>query len=232
MTINQSINYIMQKFNENAAQYDSQRVKLIPCFHDFYTIPVSLIKINTQSKNPSVLDIGAGTGLLSSLILEKYPAAKMTLIDISEKMFDVAKERLSNFPDVKYILSDYTTYEFDGEFDIIVSALSIHHLTDTEKKDLYQKAFSMLKKGGLFINADQVLGQTPFLEALYKSDWNDKIESSGLSQEELAAAHERTKLDKMSTLEDQLNWLRESGFEDVDCVYKYFNFVVLYGRKI
>lgn len=230
MTINQSINYIMQKFNENAAQYDSQRVKLIPCFHDFYTIPVSLI--NTKSKNPTVLDIGAGTGLLSSLILEKYPAAKMTLIDISEKMFDVAKERLSNFPDVKYILSDYTTYEFDGEFDIIVSALSIHHLTDTEKKDLYQKAFSMLKKGGLFINADQVLGQTPFLEALYKSDWNDKIESSGLSQEELAAAHERTKLDKMSTLEDQLNWLRESGFEDVDCVYKYFNFVVLYGRKI
>lgn len=230
MTINQSINYIMQKFNENAAQYDSQRVKLIPCFHDFYTIPVSLI--NNKSKNPTVLDIGAGTGLLSSLILEKYPAAKMTLIDISEKMFDVAKERLSNFPDVKYILSDYTTYEFDGEFDIIVSALSIHHLTDTEKKDIYQKAFSMLKKGGLFINADQVLGQTPFLEALYKSDWNDKIESSGLSQEELAAAYERTKLDRMSTLEDHLNWLRESGFEDVDCVYKYFNFVVLYGRKI
>lgn len=58
----------------------------------------------------------------------------MTLIDISEKMFDVAKERLANFSNVKYILNDYTTYDFDGEFDIIVSALSIHHLTETEKR--------------------------------------------------------------------------------------------------
>ncbi len=230
MTNNQSRNSIVEKFNENAAQYDSQRVKLIPCFHDFYTIPVSLL--NTQTNNPAVLDIGAGTGLLSSLILEKYPDADMTLIDISEKMFDVAKERLSNFPDVKYILNDYTTYDFDGEFDIIVSALSIHHLTDSEKKHLYQKVYKMLKKGGLFINADQVLGQTPFIETLYKSDWSQKIESSGLTEEELAAAYERTKLDKMSTLADQLNWLQESGFRDVDCVYKYFNFVVLYGRKI
>ncbi|HHW36599.1 MAG TPA: class I SAM-dependent methyltransferase [Bacillales bacterium] len=230
MTNNQSINSIIEKFNENAAQYDSQRVKLIPCFHDFYTIPVSLL--NTQSNNPAVLDIGAGTGLLSSLILEKYPDANITLIDISEKMFEAAKKRLSNFPDVKYILNDYTTYDFDGEFDIIVSALSIHHLTDPEKRHLYQKIFKMLKNGGLFINADQVLGQTPFIEALYKSDWSQKIESSGLTQEELAAAYERTKLDKMSTLEEQLNWLKASGFEDVDCVYKYFNFVVLYGRKI
>lgn len=230
MANNQSINSIMQKFNENAGQYDSQRVKLIPCFDDFYSIPVSLL--TTQSKTPAILDIGAGTGLLSSLILEKFPEATMTLIDISEKMFDVAKERLSNFPNINYILNDYTTYEFENEFDIIVSALSIHHLTGTEKKHLYQKIYKMLKKGGVFINADQVLGHTPYIETLYKSDWSDKIENSGLSQEELTAAYERTKLDKMSTLGDQLNWLQESGFEDVDCVYKYFNFVVLYTRKL
>jgi tRNA (cmo5U34)-methyltransferase len=35
----------------------------------------------------------------------------------------------------------------------------------------------------------------------------------------------------MSTLAEQLNWLKESGFKDVDCIYKYFNFVVLFGRK-
>ena len=89
-----------------------------------------------------------------------------------------------------------------------------------------------MNKGGIFVNADQVLGQTPFIEALYKNDWKVKIENSGLSQAEIASAHERTKLDKMSTLEDQMNWLKESGFEDVDCVYKYYNFVVLFGRKI
>ncbi|SHI13111.1 tRNA (cmo5U34)-methyltransferase [Desulfosporosinus lacus DSM 15449] len=59
----------------------------------------------------------------------------------------------------------------------------------------------------------------------------NKVENSGLSKEEILSAYERVKLDKMSTLDDQINWLKGIGFTDVDCVYKYFNFVVLYGRK-
>jgi tRNA (cmo5U34)-methyltransferase len=84
----------------------------------------------------------------------------------------------------------------------------------------------------VFINADQVLGSTPFLETLYKKDWKRKVENSALTTEDLQSAYERTKLDKMARLEDQLNWLEEAGFSDVDCVYKYFSFVVMFGRKI
>ena len=83
----------------------------------------------------------------------------------------------------------------------------------------------------MFVNADQVLGHTPAVDALYKGDWSHKIENSGLTSEELQAAYERTKLDKMSTLSDQLQWLQESGFVEVDCVYKYYNFVVLLAKK-
>lgn len=220
---------IVKRFNENASQYDSQRRKLIPCFDDFYSIPVSIIDI--PSLKPTILDIGSGTGLMSSRILEKYPEAKMTLIDLSDKMMEIAKDRFSGWSNIDYIIDDYTTHAFHGKFDIIVSSLSIHHLTDKEKKSLYQRVYTLLNEGGIFVNADQVLGQTPFIESLYKNDWKYKIENSGLSQEEIVSAHERTKLDKMSTLEDQLNWLKGSGFIDVDCVYKYYNFVVMFGRK-
>ena len=230
MSFNQSLDSIVQKFNENANRYDFQRSKLIPCFDDFYSIAASLM--NTHSSTPTVLDIGSGTGLFSSLILEKYPDAHITLIDISEKMMDIAKKRFSNFLNVNYVLDDYTSHKFESKFDMIVSSLSIHHLTDKEKESLYHQAYSLLNKGGVFVNADQVLGHTPYLDTLYKNDWKQKIESSGLSQEEINSAHERTKLDKMSTLADQLNWLKESGFKDVDCIYKYFNFVVLFGRKL
>lgn len=230
MSFNQSRDSIVEQFNENANQYDFQRRKLIPCFDDFYSIAASLM--NTHSSKPTVLDIGSGTGLFSSLILEKYPDAHITLIDISEKMMDIAQKRFSNFSNVNYILDDYTSHKFENKFDMIVSSLSIHHLTDKEKESLYYRAYSLLNKGGLFVNADQVLGHTPYLDTLYKNDWKHKIENSGLSQEEIDSAHERTKLDKMSTLDDQLNWLKESGFKDVDCVYKYFNFVVLFGRKL
>lgn len=217
------------KFNENAIQYDNQRKKLIPCFDDFYSIATSIAETNVN--NPNILDIGAGTGLLSSFILEKFPDAKITLIDLSEKMLDVAKERFKGNPNVTYIIDDYTKYKFDTKYDVIVSSLSIHHLTSDEKKQLYHSIYSSLNKDGVFINADQVLGGTDFIESLYKRDWKYKVENSGLSREEIYSAYERVKLDKMSTLDDQINWLKEIGFIDVDCVYKYFSFMVLFGRK-
>ncbi|MEK4029446.1 MULTISPECIES: class I SAM-dependent methyltransferase [Bacillaceae] len=227
--MNQTKKHLQEKFNENAPHYDEQRKKLIPCFDDFYSIPLSIIE--TTKEAPAVLDIGAGTGLFSSFAKERYPDAQITLIDLSEKMMDVAKERFRKDKKIDYIIADYTEYKFDQKFDIIISSLSIHHLRDVEKKKLYKKIFTWLHEDGMFLNADQVLGHTPFIESLYQNDWKHKIEASGLTKAEIQAAYERTKLDNMATLEDQISWLQESGFTDVDCLYKYFNFVVLYGRK-
>lgn len=221
--------YVRERFNEHASQYDEQRRKLIPCFDDFYSIPITVLETNND--RPDVLDIGAGTGLFSSFLKEKFPQAKLTLIDISEKMMEVAKDRFRGESDIEFLIADYTDYVFDNKYDFIISSLSIHHLTDDEKKNLYHSLYDALKPGGVFVNADQVLGQTSHIESLYKEDWATKINSSGLTKEEVEAAHARTKLDKMSTLEDQIHWLQQSGFQDVDCLYKYFNFVVLYGRK-
>ena len=222
--------YIRERFNDHASQYDEQRRKLIPCFDDFYSIPITVL--DTKKEKPHVLDIGTGTGLFSSFLKEKFPQAKLTLIDISEKMMEVAKDRFRDESNVEYLIADYTDYVFDSnKYDFIISSLSIHHLTDEEKRSLYDCLYTALKPGGVFVNADQVLGQTDYIESLYKEDWANKINNSGLTKEEVEAAHERTKLDKMSTLEDQIHWLQQSGFQDVDCLYKYFNFVVLYGRK-
>ncbi|MEC2077427.1 class I SAM-dependent methyltransferase [Metabacillus fastidiosus] len=227
--MNTTKNDIIKKFNENAMDYDNQRRKLIPCFDDFYSIPVSVIELKNDT--PHILDIGAGTGLFSSFIKEKYPKAKITLIDISEKMLESAKNRFKDDPNIDYIIADYTDYKFEEKYDLVISSLSIHHLNDNEKQDLYHKIFFMLKEDGIFINADQVLGHTSFIENLYKEDWKNKIEESGLTAEEINAAFDRTKLDKMATLAKQLHWLNESGFKDVDCLYKYFNFVILFGKK-
>lgn len=221
---------VMAKFDEIASKYDEQRKKLIPCFDDFYSMAVSAAK--TANDFPNILDVGAGTGLLSAFVMEKYPKASLTLVDISEKMLEMARVRFEKYPNVTYIVDDYTKHDFTEKFDVVISSLSIHHLTDMEKKNLYERIFSLLKADGVFVNADQVLGSTSYIDELYKTDWKQKVENSGLTRQEIMSAYERTKLDKMSTLEEQLNWLKEAGFSDVDCVYKYFNFVVLYGRKL
>lgn len=221
---------IQEMFNEVSDEYDGQRRNLIPCFEDFYRTLTALASVDNSI--PQILDIGAGTGLCSHFLLKKYPDAKLTLIDLSDQMLEIARKRFAKHTSVQYIAQDYTQYEFSKQYDIIVSALSIHHITSDQKETLYAKIFRILKPGGVFVNADQVLGQTDFLENLYTVDWRRKIEASGLCREELDAAYERIKLDKMSSLSDQLTWLQKAGFTDVDCVYKYFNFAVLFGRKL
>ncbi|MBA2941532.1 class I SAM-dependent methyltransferase [Paenibacillus sp. CGMCC 1.16610] len=223
-------NQLITKFDEVAEKYDGQRRKLIPCFDDFYGTATSLVQ--PRAAEPRILDLGAGTGLLSSYILGQYPDAKVTLIDLSQGMLDIAKLRFGEMnANLTIQAGDYTAFESDEPFDCVVSALSIHHLEDQAKQNLYERIFKLLKPGGIFVNADQVLGRSPFLDHLYRADWEAKIEATDLTREALQAAYERTKLDKMAPLDQQLAWLKASGFADVDCVYKYYNFVVMFAQK-
>lgn len=221
---------IKTRFNENAQSYDKQRKKLIPCYDDFYGIATALAEAGSDC--PKVLDLGAGTGLFSSFVLQKYPNAQLTLIDLSESMLNIAESRFDKVSNVQYFVGDYTTFDYPERYDLVISSLSIHHLLDSEKKALYHKLYSIMNRDGILVNADQVLGKTVFLDSLYKADWTNYVEHSGLAPEEISAAYERTKLDKMSTLDEQLSWLTEVGFSDVDCMYKYYNFVVMYARKL
>lgn len=220
---------IQRKFDAVSRKYDEQRQRFIPCFGDFYGVSVSVASVDME--NPDILDVGAGTGLLSAFLMERYPDASFTLIDISEKMLDMAKDRFKGNSNVKYIAADYSKYDFAEKYDMVVSALSIHHLKDEEKKELYKKSYSILNENGIFINADQVHGETPFIEKLNKTTWRQHVEKSGLTEEEIMAGYERTMLDKDSKLDQQLDWLKEAGFCDVSCIYKYYQFAVMFGRK-
>lgn len=222
---------IKEKFNMIAKKYDSQRRYLIPCLDDFYNITTELIELNSVS--PSILDIGAGTGLLTYYIYQKYNNAKYTLIDISEEMLNISKQRFEYFNkiDIEYIVADYTKYHYKQQYDAVVSALSIHHLTDDDKQEVYNAAYNILKNDGVFINADQVLGLCEETEEINRKNWIKRIESSVLNQEEKKSAYSRMALDKMATLNKNIEMIKNSGFKNVEVYYKYYNFAVIYARK-
>lgn len=216
-------------FNSVARQYDKQREKLIPCFHDFYKIAVE--NLNPLTSSPEILDLGAGTGLLSEFILQKYPNAKITLVDLSEKMLEIAKNRFKTHPSIHIICQDFTTYTVTKPYDAVVSSLAIHHLEDSDKIKLYNSIFSYLKNQGVFINAEQVSGEDEYFSKFYETRWRYQIENSGLTPDEINASYERIKLDKRSPILAQVTWLKNAGFKHVDCLYKYYDFAVLYAKK-
>jgi tRNA (cmo5U34)-methyltransferase len=216
-------------FDSIARTYDEQRRQLIPCYDDFYRITTDLA--TGSLREPRVLDLGAGTGLMTWHLLQKQPDAACTLVDFSGEMLAVAKERFVGRTNVSYVIGDYRDCELGSGYDVIVSSLSIHHLDDPDKARLFSRLCGLLNDGGVFVNADQVRGASKTIEAEYQRRWKEKIAESDLPVAEKAAAFERMKMDKPAMLEDNLRWLRAGGFKDVDVYYKYYNFAVMAGRK-
>lgn len=222
---------IQQAFDTAAADYDPLRRTLIPCFDDFYGTAVGVVAFE-QTASLSVLDLGAGTGLYSGMIQAVFPNARMTLLDLAPEMLEKAKARFKEMgKSPKILLGDYLKTDFAGSYELIISALSIHHLEDGDKERLYQKVYSSLKPGGMFVNADQVLGATTEIEKLYRTNWLESVCAKGISQEELNCARQRMEYDRMTPLNTQLSWLEKAGFQDVDCWYKNFSFAVFGGYR-
>jgi tRNA (cmo5U34)-methyltransferase len=222
---------IQEAFNAAAVDYDSLRRILIPCFDEFYKTAVEIIP-SERTAPIKVLDLGAGTGLYSGMVQSVFPNAEFTLLDLAPEMLEKAKLRFSKMgKSPKILIGDYIEADLGDSYDLIISALSIHHLSDFDKELLYQRIYDVLNPGGIFVNADQVLGKTPDLEELYRQHWLDSVRAKGISEEDFKAAQKRMEYDRMATLEIQLHWLEAAGFQNVDCWYKNFSFAVFGGYR-
>lgn len=222
---------IQEAFNRAAADYDNLRRILIPCFDEFYKTAVDVIPFE-RTASIKILDLGAGTGLYSGRVQAVFPNAEFTLLDLAIEMLEKAKTRFSQLGKLpKILIGDYIETDLEGSYDLVISGLSIHHLSDADKKCLYQRIYNALKPGGMFINADQVLGKTPESERRYRQHWLDSVRLLGISDEELNAAQKRMEYDRMATLDAQLDWLNAVGFQDVDCWYKNFSFAIFGGYR-
>jgi tRNA (cmo5U34)-methyltransferase len=224
------MNKLMSKmFNSAAEKYDMQRKELIPLMDIFYSTAVELVKINNEKAK--ILDLGAGTGLLTELVIKKYPNAEYTLVDIAKEMLAIAKERFESVDNVSFNVEDYRDRISGGKYEAIISSMSIHHLDSLEKRNLYKNIFNSLEDWGVFINADQVEGEDGESEEIIKEYQLSYIENCSLSREEKDKTYERIKLDKMDKMSVQISMLKEAGFKSVDIYYKYYNYVVFRARK-
>lgn len=218
-------------FDKAAQTYDRARCQLVPCFDDFYGTVLDLIPYERESAI-RVLDLGAGTGLLAALVAQAFPRADFTLVDVSEAMLEQARQRFRAEPArFRFHALDFSEEPLWGEYDAAVSALSIHHVSDGAKQLVFKRVYDVLCEGGVFINADQVLGPTPEIDKRYHEAWLGQVRERGAAEDDIAAALERMAEDDMATLSWQLEQLEDVGFDMVNCWYKHYGFVVYSGRK-
>jgi len=222
---------IAASFDASAAVYDAARARLVPCFERLYSAAVALLPF-AEDAPIRVLDLGAGTGLLSGRILAEFPNARLRLVDVAGTMLALARVRLAgaaHTPEI--VVADYAQASLGGPYDAVVSALSIHHCDDAAKRDLFRRCRDALVPDGIFVNAEQVAGPTKALEAAYDRAWLDAVRRAGATEAEIAGARARMKEDRCAPLAAQLDWLAEAGFADVDCWFKDGRFAAYAGRR-
>jgi tRNA (cmo5U34)-methyltransferase len=229
------INYmdrIKDHFNSEAQEFDRIILTLIPYYPEMIRALVQAIPFD-RSMPLRIIDLGCGTGTAAAKVLELFPAAQITCLDLSENMITVARARLAHYPRVKYVVADISSFDFDSQYDVAISSLALHHLaTDKDKQGFYRRIFENLSPGGAFYNADFVLASNDFLQDAYMEKWREFM-SCSLSKDEIEGKWIPKYLeeDHPAKLVDQLAWMTEIGFVDVDVIWKYYGFAVYGGVR-
>lgn len=195
----------------------------------------------------SFLDLGCGDGILSAAILGEYPSARGVLADFSEPMLEQAREQLKEYADQLAFKSlDYGNPDWVKRmqayypFDAVVSGYSIHHQPDVRKRQVYAEIFSLLSPGGWFVNIEHVSSAAQLNIDLFENHYVaaryaiEKKQGGPRTFEQLAEEYQN-RPDKaaniLAPVELQCDWLREIGYEEVDCYFRIFELAVFAGRK-
>ena len=222
---------VKDHFEEEAEEFDELIRTLIPFYEDMINSLVLSLPFH-RKEEIKILDLGCGTGTISQEVKKRFPNASITCVDLAENMIKMAKTKLSIYPDVEFVRADFRDLNFKGEYNAVISSLALHHLQPEEQKSFYCRVKEFLKEGGVFYNADNILGSTTHLNQVYMDKWVEFMLKSH-TQEDIDTIWlpRYREEDFPSPLRSHIHWLEEAGFRDVDVVWKCYMFGVYGGKK-
>jgi tRNA (cmo5U34)-methyltransferase len=173
------------------------------------------------------LDLGTGDGRLIALVRNRHPRAKALGVDFSQPMLARARARFVGDPLVELVEGDLAEpldrgslgalpADADRRLDAVVSALAIHHLEDARKRALFGEIFALLRPGGVFLNLDLVTASSREQHERFRL-------AIGRPQDDPA--------DRLAPLCEQLRWAEKSGFDEVDCRFKWLQLALFVATK-
>lgn len=145
----------LKKRGAEMREFFDRRIDSYDDTHEKFAATKRLLTENLHEGTVSVLDLGGGTGLELFPLFERFPGARVTVADISEKMLEVLMQR--PFADrIRTICGDFFETDWGEGYDAVISTSALHHFAPEDKLRLYRKVLDCLRDGGRFLNADKV----------------------------------------------------------------------------
>lgn len=220
-----------QFFDSIAAEYTDQINRCVPRYEEMLWAVLDYLPKDLDPK--TILELGCGTGNLTVKLAEKYSAAHFHLADFSAGMIAECQKRLGPAAKITPHIQDFRALSFpENSLDLVASTISLHHLTDPEKPSLFKNIASWLRPGGVFVFSDQFAGKTKEIYARHLAHWRTAAQKLGATEAEWTAwMDHQSAHDHHSPIADQMQWLAEVGFVEIDCPWRYLLWTVLIARK-
>ncbi len=224
---------IVKEHFETAYQnYDKLIKKLIPKYEQMHKLVVDSLDFPKNAKI-KVLDLGIGTGHTSLMILKKFPNAEIHGHDIAENMLNQARVRLKKYSSrVKIFQGNISKAKFKEKYDAVVSVLCIHHLNAKEKKAQFKKIYNLLNRPGVFAIGDIVKFDTTEETKAKEEEWKEILLKNLGPKKAKYYFENYLEEDIPDSTNNQLKWLKNAGFNEVNCVFEHINYAVIHARKI
>jgi tRNA (cmo5U34)-methyltransferase len=219
-----------ETFQREARDWERLTRRYQTRYYEMLCEVVSRVRIPPRGR---IIDLGGASGILAEMLLNRFPDAHVTVLDLSSKMLELAEKRLNHFRGRAFFFQGYVEDMPNGPHDAVVSTLTLHHLEGDDNKRLqYKKILDSLKPGGCFWQGDYVLSSHPEDSAHNEEEWVKWLRGQGFSSPEIQELRNRVQNhDRPAALIDHLGWLTDLGFEYVDCTWRYIKFAVFGGRK-
>jgi tRNA (cmo5U34)-methyltransferase len=163
-----------------------------------------------------ILELGCGTGILTEMILDRFPGAEVTGIDLSPEMLRIASGKPA-LRDVKFIEGDLRDAWPAGPYDAVVTSLCIHHVSPGERAEVVRRARDALSPGGRFVCGDVFRGETNWEEQILTANWLRGMKTAGIPDDAMRGMTTARK-ERLPELRP-VSWFREiirdAGFSRV-----------------
>jgi tRNA (cmo5U34)-methyltransferase len=222
---------VQEFYNEISKEYSAMMDKAVPKYREMLMNLFHCLPNNFAPNN--ILELDCGTGNLTDYIVKRYPTSTITVVDISEQILKECKARFKSNSLINYHQTDFNDLNLEkNTFDLVTSSIAIHHLNDNDKQLLFSKINTYLKDGGVFVYVDQCKSSTHEIYQKNIDSW--KIEASKLGSTEdnwkMWMDHQ-DQHDFHSTVVEQIKWLENAEFENVDIIWRSLLWAILYAEK-
>ncbi len=221
------------EFDEAVASvFDDMLSRSVPFYDEVRKLIIALI-LSEQEEGKKVLDLGSSTAkFLLDLHSKMEVQMQLKGLDNSQAMLDRAEQKCHAFgAEIDLELADMLTYDYSDE-DIIVANYTLQFIRPMQRVELVKKLYNALNDEGMFIFSEKVVFADKKLDKDLIDIYYAYKKEQGYSEYEIAQKREALENVLIPfTIEENIQMCKDAGFNSVDTIFQWSNFVTFVSKK-